>query len=85
MVTMTKNLADAHGAEGIRVNLFNVGWTLTPNEYELKMREGLTGGLAQPGAQNFRPLRPDPFSGGHRLGGRLFPFGRGRAHQWRGP
>jgi NAD(P)-dependent dehydrogenase (short-subunit alcohol dehydrogenase family) len=41
LVTMTRNLADAHGAEGIRVNLFNVGWTLTPNEYELKKREGL--------------------------------------------
>ncbi len=44
LVTLTKNLADAHAAEGIRVNLFNVGWTLTPNEYALKMREGLTEG-----------------------------------------
>jgi NAD(P)-dependent dehydrogenase (short-subunit alcohol dehydrogenase family) len=41
LVTLTRNLADAHGAEGIRVNLFNVGWTLTPNEYELKKKEGL--------------------------------------------
>ena len=41
MTTMTRNLADAHGAEGIRVNQFNVGWTLTPNEYELKKKEGL--------------------------------------------
>ena len=41
LVTLTRNLADAHAAEGIRVNLFNVGWTLTPNEYELKKREGL--------------------------------------------
>ncbi len=38
---MTRNLADAHGAEGLRVNQFNVGWTMTPNEYELKKREGL--------------------------------------------
>jgi NAD(P)-dependent dehydrogenase (short-subunit alcohol dehydrogenase family) len=41
MTTMTRNLADAHGPEGIRVNQFNVGWTLTPNEYELKKKEGL--------------------------------------------
>ena len=41
LTTLTRNLADAHGAEGIRVNQFNVGWTLTPNEYELKITEGL--------------------------------------------
>ena len=41
LTTLTRNLADAHGAEGIRVNQFNVGWTLTPNEYELKKKEGL--------------------------------------------
>jgi len=43
LTTLTRNLADAHGAEGIRVNQLNVGWTLTPNEYELKMKEGLPG------------------------------------------
>jgi NAD(P)-dependent dehydrogenase (short-subunit alcohol dehydrogenase family) len=41
LTTLTRNLADAHGAEGIRVNHLNVGWTLTPNEYALKMKEGL--------------------------------------------
>ena len=41
LVTLTRNLADAHGPEGIRVNLFNVGWTLTQNEYKLKRSEGL--------------------------------------------
>ena len=41
MITMTRNLADAHGHEGLRVNHFNVGWTLTPNEYALKISEGL--------------------------------------------
>jgi len=41
MMTMTRNLADAHGAEGLRVNQINVGWTLTPNEYALKRKEGL--------------------------------------------
>jgi len=47
LVTLTRNLADAHGAEGVRVNLFNVGWTLTPNEYELKKREGLSADWPQ--------------------------------------
>ena len=41
LITLTRNLADAHGREGIRVNQFNVGWTLTPNELELKKKEGL--------------------------------------------
>lgn len=41
LMTLTRNLSDALGTEGIRVNQFNVGWTLTPNEYALKQREGL--------------------------------------------
>ena len=41
LMTLSRNLADAHGTENIRVNHFNVGWVLTPNEYALKRREGL--------------------------------------------
>jgi len=41
LMTLTRNLADAYGPERIQVNLLNVGWTLTPNEYELKKKEGL--------------------------------------------
>ncbi len=41
LMTLTRNLADAHAAEGIRVNQINVGWTLTPNERLLKGKEGL--------------------------------------------
>jgi NAD(P)-dependent dehydrogenase (short-subunit alcohol dehydrogenase family) len=41
LMTMTRNLADAHAAEGIRVNQLNVGWTLTTNEIALKKAEGL--------------------------------------------
>jgi NAD(P)-dependent dehydrogenase (short-subunit alcohol dehydrogenase family) len=41
LMTLTRNLADAYGVEGIRVNQLNVGWTLTPNEFALKMKEGL--------------------------------------------
>jgi NAD(P)-dependent dehydrogenase (short-subunit alcohol dehydrogenase family) len=41
LLTLTRNLADAHGTEGIRVNQINPGWTLTPNELALKATEGL--------------------------------------------
>jgi NAD(P)-dependent dehydrogenase (short-subunit alcohol dehydrogenase family) len=41
LMTLTRNLADAHGAEGIRVNQINPGWTLTPDERALKATEGL--------------------------------------------
>jgi NAD(P)-dependent dehydrogenase (short-subunit alcohol dehydrogenase family) len=41
LMTLTRNLADAHGSEGIRVNQINPGWTLTPNELALKATEGL--------------------------------------------
>lgn len=41
LTTLTRNLADAHAIERIQINQLNVGWTLTPNEYELKMKDGL--------------------------------------------
>jgi len=41
LMTMTRNLADAHAAEGIRVNQLNVGWTLTENERRQKEIDGL--------------------------------------------
>jgi NAD(P)-dependent dehydrogenase (short-subunit alcohol dehydrogenase family) len=41
LMTLTRNLADAHGAEGIRVNQINPGWTLTRDERALKASEGL--------------------------------------------
>lgn len=41
LMTMTRNLADAHAAENIQFNQLNVGWTLTPNEIALKKTEGL--------------------------------------------
>lgn len=41
LMTLSRNLADAHGREGIRVNHLNLGWVLTPNEHALKVREGL--------------------------------------------
>jgi NAD(P)-dependent dehydrogenase (short-subunit alcohol dehydrogenase family) len=41
LMTLTRNLADAHGVEAIQVNQLNVGWTLTPNEFALKLKDGL--------------------------------------------
>lgn len=40
LMTLSRNLADSLATEQIRVNHFNVGWVLTKNEYELKLREG---------------------------------------------
>lgn len=42
MTTMTRNLADAHGRDGLRINQINPGWVLTANEHALKIREGLS-------------------------------------------
>jgi NAD(P)-dependent dehydrogenase (short-subunit alcohol dehydrogenase family) len=39
-MTLTRNLADAHGRDKVRFNQLNPGWTLSPNEYELKIKEG---------------------------------------------
>lgn len=41
LITLTRNLADALGTQGIRVNQLNPGWVLTPNELLLKQKEGL--------------------------------------------
>ena len=41
LITLSRNLADALGREQVRVNHFNVGWVLSPNEYKLKVSEGL--------------------------------------------
>ena len=41
LITLSRNLADAFGRDKVRVNHFNVGWVLSPNEYKLKVAEGL--------------------------------------------
>lgn len=40
LMTMTRNLADTHGAEGIRVNQLNLGWVLTSNESQRMVDDG---------------------------------------------
>ena len=42
LMTLSRNLADALCFEKIRVNHFNVGWVLTPNEYRAKLADGLS-------------------------------------------
>ncbi len=42
LTTLTRNLADAHGRDGLRINQINPGWVLTANEHALKIREGLS-------------------------------------------
>lgn len=44
LVTMSRNLADMLAPDCVRVNHFNVGWVITPNEYKLKMTEGMSEG-----------------------------------------
>ena len=41
LMTLSRNLADALCYEKIRVNHFNVGWVLTPNEIKTKIADGL--------------------------------------------
>lgn len=41
LMTMTRNLADSHGTDKVRFNQLNVGWTLTDNEYQVKLDDGL--------------------------------------------
>jgi NAD(P)-dependent dehydrogenase (short-subunit alcohol dehydrogenase family) len=41
LMTLSRNLGDALAFDGVRVNHFNVGWVLTPNEYEQKIEDGL--------------------------------------------
>jgi NAD(P)-dependent dehydrogenase (short-subunit alcohol dehydrogenase family) len=41
LMTMSRNLADALSRTGVRVNHFNVGWVLTPNEINYKIADGM--------------------------------------------
>ena len=51
LMTLSRNLADALATHRVRINHLNLGWVITPNEYELKIAEGLPEGwpdLPQP-------------------------------------
>jgi NAD(P)-dependent dehydrogenase (short-subunit alcohol dehydrogenase family) len=38
--TLSRNLANAHGADGVRFNHFNLGWVLTEREHQLQIADG---------------------------------------------
>lgn len=40
-MTLSRNLANVLAVDKVRVNHLNVGWVITPNEYEIKRGEGL--------------------------------------------
>lgn len=44
LMTMSRNLANVLAPHQVRITHFNVGWVITPNEYKLKMSEGLPEG-----------------------------------------
>ncbi len=44
LMCMSRNLANAFASQRVRINHFSVGWVITPNEYKLKMKEGLPEG-----------------------------------------
>ena len=44
MQTMTRNLANAHGGDGVRFNQINPGWILTEREYRDQIKKGLPEG-----------------------------------------
>lgn len=38
--TLSRNLANAHAEDGVRVNHFNVGWVLSEREYHMQIADG---------------------------------------------
>ncbi len=57
LMTMSRNLADALGPDQVRVNHFNVGWVLTPNEQKLQKADGQPDGWERDLPVQFAPAR----------------------------
>jgi NAD(P)-dependent dehydrogenase (short-subunit alcohol dehydrogenase family) len=55
LMTLSRNLADALGCSGVRVNHFNVGWVLTANEYEQKLADGMPADWPEQVTPQFAP------------------------------
>ena len=55
LMTLTRNLADAHGRDKLRFNQMNLGWVLSDNEYKLKIREGLPSDWPEHPPEAFAP------------------------------
>ena len=41
LMTLSRNLGNVLAPKGVRVNHLNLGWVLTPNEYQYKLADGL--------------------------------------------
>jgi NAD(P)-dependent dehydrogenase (short-subunit alcohol dehydrogenase family) len=67
LMTMSRNLADALGREQIRVTHFNVGWVLTENEYQVKVKDGLPPDWPEKVPREYAPsgriMKPEEIAG----------------------
>lgn len=67
LMTLSRNLADALCYDGVRVTHFNVGWVLTPNEYQQKRADGLPEGWPDQIEPQFAPsgriMKPEEIAG----------------------
>ena len=52
---MSRNLANAHGADHVRVNHLNVGWVLTDREYHHQIEYGMPPDWPQTVAPQYVP------------------------------
>jgi len=55
MQAMTRNLANAHGADKVRFNLINPGWILTDREYSDQIKKGMPEGWPEKLGKEFVP------------------------------
>jgi NAD(P)-dependent dehydrogenase (short-subunit alcohol dehydrogenase family) len=53
--TLSRNLANAHGADRVRVNHLNVGWVLTAREYAHQIEHGMAPDWPQNVPPQFAP------------------------------
>jgi NAD(P)-dependent dehydrogenase (short-subunit alcohol dehydrogenase family) len=55
MQTLSRNLANAHGEDRVRVNHLNVGWVLTDREYAHQIEHGMPADWPQHVPAQFAP------------------------------
>jgi NAD(P)-dependent dehydrogenase (short-subunit alcohol dehydrogenase family) len=55
MQTLSRNLANAHCADRVRVNHLNVGWVLTAREYAHQIEHGMAADWPQHVPEQFAP------------------------------
>lgn len=55
LMTLSRNLANAHGADRVRVNHLNVGWVLTDREYAHQIEHGMAPDWPQHVPAQFAP------------------------------